>query len=53
MRFHDSLKAESQGIALMLPGHYATERLADLLAEEFEGLKVWANRRASGPVSWA
>ena len=58
MRFHDYLKAKSQGVALVLPGHYATERpaverLADLLAEEFEGLKVWASRRESDPVNWA
>ena len=58
MRFHDYLSAESQGIALVLPGHYATERpaveeLADLLGQQFPGVSVWASRRESDPVTWA
>jgi putative NIF3 family GTP cyclohydrolase 1 type 2 len=28
MRFHDYLAAQAAGIALILPGHYATERFA-------------------------
>ena len=40
MRFHDYLSAGAQGLALILPGHYATERcgieeLADRLRGEF------------------
>ena len=55
MRFHDGLAAKSQGIALLLPGHYATERpavdvLAKKLQAEWPGLNVWASRRESDPV---
>ena len=57
MRFHDYLSAEAQGIALVLPGHYATERpaveeLAGRLATEFPDLTVWASRRERDPVKW-
>ncbi len=57
MRFHDYLSAEAQGIALILPGHYATERpaveeLADRLAVSFPNLAVWASRREADPVAW-
>jgi dinuclear metal center YbgI/SA1388 family protein len=57
MRFHDYLSAEAQEIALILPGHYATERpavedLAARLQLEFAGLTVWASRRERDPVSW-
>jgi dinuclear metal center YbgI/SA1388 family protein len=55
MRFHDYLSAEAQGIALVLPGHYATERpaveeLAGRLGKEFPELTVWASRRERDPV---
>jgi dinuclear metal center YbgI/SA1388 family protein len=58
MRFHDYLAAQAQGIALILPGHYATERpgieeLATKLQTEFADLTVWASRRERDPVSWA
>jgi dinuclear metal center YbgI/SA1388 family protein len=57
MRFHDYLSAESQGIALVLPGHYATERpaveeLTGRLGKEFPELTVWASRRERDPVTW-
>ena len=57
MRFHDSLSAEAQGIALVLPGHYATERpavedLATRIAREFSSLAVWASRAERDPVAW-
>ncbi len=57
MRFHDYLSAETQGIALVLPGHYATERpaveeLATRLQSEFAGVNVWASRREAEPVRW-
>jgi dinuclear metal center YbgI/SA1388 family protein len=57
MRFHDYLRAEAQGIALVLPGHYATERpaveeLAGRLAKEFTELTVWASRGERDPVTW-
>src|SRR5262249_31052164 len=40
VRFHDALAAKAQGLSLVLPGHYATERcgieeLADLLQRQF------------------
>jgi dinuclear metal center YbgI/SA1388 family protein len=55
MRFHDCLAAEAQGLAVVLPGHYATERfgmehLAAKLQTEFPGLKVWASRNERDPM---
>jgi dinuclear metal center YbgI/SA1388 family protein len=57
MRFHDYLNAEAQGIALVLPGHYATERpaveeLAALVQAEFPGVAIWASRREKDPATW-
>jgi putative NIF3 family GTP cyclohydrolase 1 type 2 len=57
MRFHNYLSAEAHGIALLLPGHYATERpaveeLAGRLQAEFPDVTVWASRRESDPVTW-
>lgn len=54
-RFHDSLAAETERIAMVLPGHYATERfamesLARWLAERFPGVKVWASEREHDPL---
>jgi len=56
MRFHDYLSAEAQGMALVLPGHYATERpaveeLAGRLGKEFPELTVWPSRREADPVT--
>ncbi|MCE9533082.1 MAG: Nif3-like dinuclear metal center hexameric protein [Planctomycetes bacterium] len=56
MRFHELLAAKSQGMALILPGHYATERpaieeLAVKLGEEWPGLAIWASRRECDPVT--
>lgn len=56
--FHNCLEAESQGIALVLLGHYASERfalesLAARLQSEFRGLEVWASARESDPVKWS
>jgi putative NIF3 family GTP cyclohydrolase 1 type 2 len=56
-RFHDYLAARAQGLALVLPGHYATERcgveeLAGRLQEQFPELHVWASRREADPVTW-
>jgi dinuclear metal center YbgI/SA1388 family protein len=58
MRFHDFLAALAQGIGLVLPGHYATERfaveeLAVLLSRRWPGLHVAASQRESEPVTWA
>jgi putative NIF3 family GTP cyclohydrolase 1 type 2 len=58
MRFHDYLAARAQGIALVLPGHYATERfgieeLAERLQARWPGeVQVWASRREADPVQW-
>jgi dinuclear metal center YbgI/SA1388 family protein len=58
MRFHDYLSAQAQELALVLPGHYATERfgieeLAERLQEQWKDVEVWASRRESDPVRWA
>lgn len=55
MRFHDYLRAEAEGIGLILPGHHATERpgveeLAERLQTQWPGLKVWASRQEKEPV---
>jgi dinuclear metal center YbgI/SA1388 family protein len=57
LRFHDYLAAQSQGLALVLPGHYATERfgveeLAERLQRQWPDLKVWPAQRERDPVSW-
>jgi dinuclear metal center YbgI/SA1388 family protein len=54
-RFHTCLEAESLGIALLLPGHFASERfglecLADVLARQFPDLQVWASRQEKDPL---
>ncbi|HEV2946065.1 MAG TPA: Nif3-like dinuclear metal center hexameric protein [Gemmataceae bacterium] len=57
VRFHDYLAAQANGLALVLPGHYATERfgieeLADRLHDKFAELKVWPSKSESDPVRW-
>jgi dinuclear metal center YbgI/SA1388 family protein len=54
-RFHTCLDAEAAGVALLLPGHFASERfavecLADVLARQFPDLEVWPARRERDPV---
>ncbi len=54
-RFHDALAAQARHIALVLPGHYATERcgveaLATQLAHRFPALQIWASRRERDPL---
>jgi len=44
-------------VALLLPGHFASERfavenLAEVLAAEFDELDVWASRREQDPLRW-
>lgn len=56
-RFHACLEARAQNVALVLAGHYATERpamehLAGVLAEEFPDLDVQPSRRETDPVKW-
>ncbi|HEY5312186.1 MAG TPA: Nif3-like dinuclear metal center hexameric protein [Pirellulales bacterium] len=55
--FHTCLAAEAAGCALVLAGHYATERfaverLAEVLAKEFSDLDVWASRAERDPLRW-
>jgi dinuclear metal center YbgI/SA1388 family protein len=57
LRFHDYLSAQAQGVGLLLPGHYATERcgvedLARRLGGQFDGVEVWASERETDPVGW-
>jgi dinuclear metal center YbgI/SA1388 family protein len=56
LRFHDQLRAQSRDLALILPGHYATERpgveaLAALLGQQWPELSVWASQRESDPLT--
>ena len=57
-RFHTCLEAEAAGVALLLAGHYATERfgverLAEVLAERFAKVSVWASRQERDPLAWS
>ncbi len=56
-RFHTCLEAEALGVALLLTGHYASERfavetLAEVIGEKFPGLDVWASRSENDPLAW-
>jgi dinuclear metal center YbgI/SA1388 family protein len=56
-RFHTCLEARSAGIALVLTGHYASERFAvealtDILRREFPQVHCWASRRERDPLNW-
>ncbi|MEX1097291.1 MAG: Nif3-like dinuclear metal center hexameric protein [Planctomycetales bacterium] len=56
-RFHACLEARARGIALVLPGHYATERpamerLAEILGQRFPEIAVWASAAESDPLRW-
>jgi dinuclear metal center YbgI/SA1388 family protein len=56
-RFHTCLEAQAAGMALVLTGHYASERfaveaLAELLAEQFPRLTAWPSRRERDPLTW-
>ena len=55
--FHTCLEAKARRIALILLGHYSSERfaieeLATVLKGNFEDLDVWAAKKESDPVSW-
>jgi dinuclear metal center YbgI/SA1388 family protein len=57
-RLHTAYEAEARGIALLLVGHYASERpgverLAAVLAQTFPTLAVWASRDERDPLVWA
>jgi len=56
LRFHDALTARSGRLAVLVPGHYATERpgieeLAGKLAADWPALTVWASRKECDPVA--
>jgi dinuclear metal center YbgI/SA1388 family protein len=56
-RFHTCLEAESHGVALLLPGHYASERfgverLAEVLAHQFPTLTIWSSHSEADPLFW-
>jgi dinuclear metal center YbgI/SA1388 family protein len=56
-RFHTCLEAEAREIALLLAGHFATERfaveqLAPLLKHQFPECQVWASQAESDPLRW-
>ena len=56
-RLHTCYEAEARGVALLLAGHYASERfgverLAEVLAGQFSALKVWASRHEADPLHW-
>jgi dinuclear metal center YbgI/SA1388 family protein len=53
--FHTLLAARAQAVAIVLTGHYASERfaiesLAERLANEFPEISVWASRHETNPV---
>jgi dinuclear metal center YbgI/SA1388 family protein len=55
-RFHDCLAAQAQHVALVLPGHYATERvgieaLAEGLQGQFPDVEIWPSRREREPLT--
>ena len=56
--FHGCLTARTNGMALVLPGHFATERpamehLAQRLAKELPQLTIWASESETDPIRWA
>lgn len=57
-KFHACLAAREAGLALVLAGHYATERpgverLVELLAARFPQLSIWASARECDPLQWS
>lgn len=56
LRFHDCLAAEALGMAVVLTGHYASERfaverLAEILAAEFPEVACWASDQERDPLN--
>jgi dinuclear metal center YbgI/SA1388 family protein len=53
--YHTCLEAAARGVAMVLPGHFASEKfalhsLADYLADLLKGVEVWASRDEADPV---
>ena len=58
VRFHDALTARAANIALILPGHYATERpavedLAVKMSADWPNVTIWASRVERDPLGIA
>ncbi len=56
--FHTCLEAEALDVALVLPGHFASERFAlEWLAAQmglaFPQLEIWASEKEQDPVKWS
>ena len=56
-RFHACLQARELGMAMVLLGHYASERLgverlAEVLSSQFPSTKVWASQSETDPLQW-
>jgi dinuclear metal center YbgI/SA1388 family protein len=56
LRFHDALTARTAGTAVLVAGHYATERpaveeLAAKLAADWPGLAAWPSRVERDPLA--
>jgi dinuclear metal center YbgI/SA1388 family protein len=54
-RFHTAAEAAAEGIALLLLGHYASERfgvehLADVISKTFPQAAVWPSRHETDPL---
>src|SRR5206468_12788291 len=56
-RLHTCYDAAARCVALLLAGHYASERfgverLASVLASQFPALTIWASRDEADPLVW-
>ena len=56
--FHTCLEAKANNVALVLPGHYSSERfalevLANVLKEEFSDVVIWPSKLECDPLTWA
>jgi putative NIF3 family GTP cyclohydrolase 1 type 2 len=56
-RLHTSYEAAARGIAMLLVGHYASERfgvenLAATLIRQFPALAIWPSRDERDPLVW-
>ncbi len=56
--FHTYLEADALGVALVLPGHFASERfsletLAQQLQTKYQDVEIWASKCEADPVRFA
>ncbi len=57
-RFHGLLEARAMGVAMILLGHFASERpamehMAEVLSNQFAGVTVTASESETDPLEWA